>query len=88
MPTYFLKLLDLPGGKGNGLPYEPKAYVALKNPDKQKKYGKNQKEEEFTVITNECVSFSEFEGQINILIKELNIIKKQGKKFFNKENKI
>ncbi|MGD0827515.1 MAG: hypothetical protein ABSA09_05450 [Desulfobaccales bacterium] len=39
------------------------------------------------IISPNCASFSEFENQINKLIAELETIKKQGKKFFEKEQK-
>ena len=39
------------------------------------------------IISPNCASFSEFENQINKLIAELEIIKKQGKKFMIESKK-
>jgi hypothetical protein len=87
MPPYYLQLLDFPGNyeKGSHV-YGPRAYVAIRasSPEKGKDKSGN-KELDFTVISADCYSFSEFESEANKLIKELETIKKQAKKFFRKE---
>ena len=39
------------------------------------------------IISPNCAGFAEFEYQVNKLIAELETIKKQGKKFFEKRQK-
>ena len=87
MSTYYLRLLDFPGNYEKGpYIYGPRAYVAIKASLQEKWKDKSgNKEVDFTVISPDCVSFSEFESEANKLIKELETIKKQAKKFFQKE---
>ena len=63
----------------------PRAYIAIKHPSDtiKRKEGKN--EIEFKTISPDCATFGELEIEVNRLIKELETIKKQGKKFFEKE---
>jgi len=63
----------------------PRAYIALTHPSDtiKKKVGKN--EIEFKTISPDCATFGELEIEVNRLIKELETIKRQGKKFFEKE---
>ena len=87
MSTYRLQLVDFPGNYKKGtLPYGPRAYIAIKPCSKVKwrdKAGK--KEIDFTVISPECVSVSEFQYEVERLIKELGTLKKQANKFFHLE---
>lgn len=87
MPTIRLQLLDFPGNYEEGtLPYGPKAYVALKFSSKVTWRNKSgSKENDFTVITPECVTPEEFNCNVDILIKELQTIKKQAQSFFKKD---
>jgi len=87
MSTYYLQLLDFPGNyeKGPNV-YGPRAYVAIKASSQEKWKDKSgDKEVNFTVISPDCASFDEFESEVNKLIKELETIKKQAKKFFQKQ---
>ncbi|MHB8067223.1 MAG: hypothetical protein ACYDIC_04885 [Desulfobaccales bacterium] len=85
MSTHSLQLLDFPVNyKISPIVIGPRAYIALKT------YGTTvwrdgKKEIEFTTISPECVTPREFEYEVDRLIKELETIKKQRKKFFQKE---
>lgn len=68
--TYRLKLLRLQTVPG------VRACIALKN---YSTIGDN------SIISPNCINFKNLENEINKLIKELETIKKQGKKFFEKE---
>ena len=87
MATYSVQLLNFHGNYEPGtLPYGPRAYVAIKTSSQvrwRKKSGKN--ETDFTVITPECVSVTEFQYHIKRLIQELQAIDKQADKFFKKD---
>jgi hypothetical protein len=63
----------------------PRAYVAVKHPSDRIKYKEGKNEIEIDTISPECATFMEFEIEVNRLIKELETIKKQGKRFFEKE---
>jgi hypothetical protein len=43
--------------------------------------------EEHAIISPDCINFIRLENEINKLINELEIIKRQGKKYFEKELK-
>jgi hypothetical protein len=62
----------------------PIAYISFKNVG-TKKCIRGKEEIEFIAISFECVTFNDLENEVNRLIKELEIIKKQGRKFFEKE---
>lgn len=87
MSTHSLQLLDFPGNYKKGtLPYGPRAFIAIKTFSKVKwrdKTGNN--EIDFTVISPECVSVSEFQYEVKRLIKELETLNKQADKFFRRE---
>ena len=87
MSTFSLQLLDFPGNYEKGtVPYGPRAYVAIKTCSTvtwRNKSGK--KEIDFKTISHECLSMTEFEKDVDRLIKELETIKKQAKSFFNKD---
>ncbi len=81
MSTYRLKLLNFPGNYEKGtLPYGPRAFIEIKKSSEAKWQNKS-----FTVISSECVCPSEFEYEVNELIKELETIKKQANSFFLKD---
>jgi len=83
MSTNSLQLFDIPGSYKEGkLPHGPSAYVALKTWSKPEL--KND-EDGFIVISSECVTFDEFQYEVDRLIKELETIKKQAKRFFQKD---
>ena len=84
MLTLTLQLLKYPGS------YEkrrfPIAYIALKSfkyEELPTESGKNKVV--YHVISIRCESSSDIENEIKKLIRELEIIKKQGKSFFQKE---
>jgi hypothetical protein len=89
MSTYSLQLLDFPGSYEKGtMHYGPRAFIALKTSSEVKWRDKTGKKEiEFTVITPECVSVSEFKYNVKRLIKELETINKQADKFFCRDTK-
>jgi len=88
MTTWNLQLLRFPENYEEKLiGLGPIAYIAIKHPSDTIKWKKGKKEIEFTTISPECVIFRELELEINRLINELETIKKQGKKFFEKEMK-
>lgn len=85
---YTFQLLNYPGNYKRGtMPYGPRAYVALKTSTKKLWQDKSGKKKYFTCISPECVSYGEFQYSVDMLIKELEKIKKQGKSFFEKEQK-
>ena len=85
MATHSLQLLDFPVYyKIKQIVLGPRVYIALKT------YGttiwrKGNEEIEFTTSSPECANFRELELEVDRLIKELETIKKQGKRFFEKE---
>jgi hypothetical protein len=86
MTTWNLQLLsfpenyrEIPIGLGS------RAYIAIKHPSETIKWKEGKNEIEFKTISPECAIFEELELEVNRLIKELETIKKQGKKFFEKE---
>jgi len=90
MPTYSLQLLKVPASRGNykkgTAPHGPRAYIALKiHSTIELPSGPGKKKVEFHTLSPECVVFSEVDYQINRLIQELQTIKNQAKKFFQKE---
>jgi len=87
MSTYRLQLLNFPGNYEKGtLPYGPRAFIAIKTYSEVKWHDKTGKKEiDFTVISPECVSVSEFQSEVKRLIKELETLNKQADKFFRRE---
>ena len=88
MATFSLQLLDFPGKyEGEGAPYGPRAYIALKHYEVKEFPVKGGKEKaRFHLITPDCVSFQEFDAELKGLIKELETIRKQARKFFEKDD--
>lgn len=89
MSTYNLQLLDFPVNYEKGkLSYGPRAYIALKARGTIKWRDKTEKKEiDFSVITPECVTISEFRDEVTRLKKELDAIEKLAERFFQKEEK-
>ena len=87
MSTYSLQLLNFPGNCKKGtLPYGPRAYIALKSHSSVKWRDKaGIKEINFTVITHQCDSLSEFQYEVKRLSKELETLNKQADRFFRKD---
>lgn len=87
MSTFSLQLLDFPGNYEKGtVPYGPRTYVAIKSCSIvpwRNKSGK--KKIDFETLSHECLSMGEFESEVDRLIKELETIKRQAKRFFNKD---
>ena len=85
MKTFNLQLISFPGNRGNKnkLPYGPLAYICVKCRSKIK-YPSKKGNIEFDALSNKCVIFQELEEEVDRLIKELQQIKRQGKKFFEK----
>lgn len=86
--TWNLQLLSFPDffdNKTIGL--GPTAYIAIKHPSDTLKWKEGKKEFEFETISPECATFRELELEVDRLIKELETIKRQGKKFFEIERK-
>ncbi|MDP3183280.1 MAG: hypothetical protein Q8M54_10765 [Desulfobaccales bacterium] len=86
MSTWNLRLLpcsDFYENKPTGL--GPRAYIAIKHPSDRIKWKEGKNEIEFDTISFDCSIFEELEREVNRLIKELETIKNQGKKFFEKE---
>lgn len=85
MSTFNLKLLFLPGSYGKGVsPCGPTAYVGIQrylHPNLRDSSMKNEK-----VISADCVSFEEFQPEVDRLIKELNVIKKQAEQRFAEDS--
>ncbi len=87
MATYSLQLLGFHGKyEGEGAPYGPRAYIALKSYGVKEFPVKAGKEKaSFNLITPDCVAFQEFDYEVNRLIKELKTIRSQGTRFFKKD---
>jgi len=87
MSTLYLRLLGFLGNYEKGSTFcGPRAFIAIKLISQKKWIDKSGKKElDFTVISPDCASFSDYECAINSLIQELDIIKNQAKKFFQKE---
>ena len=86
MTTHNLQLLSFPENYEEKLiGLGPRAYIALKHPSDTIKWKEGKKEIEFKTISPDCATFGELEIEVNRLIKELETIKRQGKKFFEKE---
>lgn len=87
MSIHSLQLLEIPGNYKTGtLPYGPRAYIALES------YGSIELPNEsgkrkvtFHTLSPDCVMLSEIEYEIDRFIRELQTIRKQAKKFFQKE---
>jgi hypothetical protein len=82
MSTFSLQLLTFPYNEVDA--FGSRVCIALKSYGTMR-WGKGNKENEFKTISPQCVTQAELEYQINRLIKELETIKSQGKKFFKKE---
>lgn len=86
MATWNLQLLpisDFYDNKPTGL--GPRAYIAIKHPSDRIKWREGKIEIEFDTISPDCTIFEELEFHVDRLTKELETIKKQGKRFFEKE---
>jgi len=86
METFSLQLINFPGNHGdkNKLSYGPRSYICVRCRSKIKCPSKKGNIER-DALSNECTSFQEFEAEVDSLVKELQHIKRQGKKFFEKE---
>ena len=82
-------LIKFPGKPGdkNKLPYGPRAYICVKSNTILKCPSKKDNTE-FDALSHECTSFQEFEAEADRLIEELQQVKKQGRRFFEKEHKL
>lgn len=89
MSTHSLQLLEIPGNYKKGtLPYNPRAYIALKwHGPIELPSGPEKKKVKFHTLSPECQGFSEIEYEIDRLIQELQTIRKQAKKFFQRKRK-
>jgi hypothetical protein len=85
MTTWNLQLLSFPKNYKGIIGLGPAAYIALKHPSDTLTWKEGKSEFEFKTLSPECVIFEELEHEVNRLIKELETIKRQGKKFFEKE---
>ena len=88
MSTHSLKLQKFSGFPGDkvAVPSVPVAYIALKSYIPHKTFNKpGGKEVCFRAISSMCVSFDEIDWQVNRLIEELQVIRKQARAFFQKE---
>jgi hypothetical protein len=84
MSTHYLQLLDFP--LDPKYLTGPRACIALKSYSTllwADKTGK--KKVDFKIISPDCVTFNELQYQADLLIKELETIKRQAKSFFQKE---
>jgi hypothetical protein len=85
MSTSNLKLLFLPGSYGKGVsPCGPKAYVAIQRYFHPNLTDSSMKNEQ--VVSADCNSFDEFQPEIDRLINELEVIKKQAERLFAEDN--
>ena len=86
MKTFSLQLISFPGNNGdrNKLPYGPRAYVCVKCISKVKCPSKKGNIE-FDALSHQCTIFQELEAEVDRLVKELQHIKRQGRRFFKKE---
>ena len=86
MKTFSLQLSSFPGNHvdRNKLPYGPRAYICVKCSSKLNCPSKKDKKER-DALSHECTTSQEFEAEVDRLVKELQQIKRQGKKFFEKE---
>ena len=86
MKTFSLQLISFPGNRcgKNILPYGPRAYICVGSRSKIKCPGKKDNIER-DALSHECTYFQELEAEADRLIEELQQIKIQGKKFFEKE---
>jgi len=87
MSTLSLQLLKIPGSHKKGaLPYGPRAYVGLKSYSAiELPIESGKSKATFHTLSSECVTLSEIECEIKRLTWELETIRKQAKKFFEKE---
>jgi len=86
MKTFSLQLISFPSNHGdrNKKPYGPRAYICVKCSSKlncPSKKGNIERD----ALSNECVTSRELEEEADRLIEELQQIKRQAKKFFEKE---
>jgi hypothetical protein len=88
MTTWNLQLLSFPYFyENNPTGHGPIAFIAIKHLSDRKKWKKGKEKIEFETISPDCPNYPELEIEVNRLIKELETIKKQGKKFFENEMK-
>ena len=86
MLTFSLQLISFPGNRGdkNKLLYGPRVYICVGSRSKIKCPSKKGNIER-DALSNECVTSRELEEEADRLIEELQQIKRQAKKFFEKE---
>jgi len=86
MKTFSMQLISFPGSRGdkNKLPYGPRAYICVGCRSKIKCPSKKGNIER-DALSNECVTSRELEEEVDRLIEELQQIKRQGRRFFEKE---
>jgi len=89
MKTFNLQLISFPGNRGNKneLSYGPRSYICVGSRTKIKCPSKKS-DVERDALSHECVTSRELEEEVDRLIEELQHIKKQGRKFFEKEHKL
>jgi hypothetical protein len=89
MKTFNLQLISFPGNRvdKNKLSYGPRAYICVGSRLKIK-YPSKKGNIERDALSDECVTSREFEAEVERLIEELQHIKKQGRRFFEKEHKL
>lgn len=85
MKTFSLQLISFLGNRGdkNKLSYGPRVYICVGSRSKIKCPSKKGNIEH-DALSNECVIFQELEAEADRMIEELQQIKRQGKKFFEK----
>ena len=87
MSTLTLQLLKYPGSYEKGRLCPPIVYIALKGFEyKELPTESGKKKVGFHIISGRCDGLSDIEYEIERLTCELEIIKKQGKSFFQRES--
>ena len=89
MKTFNLQLISFPGNRGdkNKLPYGPRAYIYVGSRSKimcPSKKGDVERD----ALSHECVTSRELEEEADRMIEELQQVKKQCRRFFEKEHKL
>lgn len=87
MSIHTLQLLNIPGNYKKGtIPYGPKAYIALESYSRMElPTTSGKKKVNFHILSPECMTLDEVSYNADKLIQELEIIRKQAKQFFRKE---
>jgi len=84
MSIHNLKLLTDPGNYGN-LPCGPRVCIALESyATAEWPCESGKKKRKFLIISPDCVTPREIDGEVNRLIQELEKIRKQSKRFFQR----